>query len=111
MRQALKKATRRVFRTQFTTTMCILLLLLFLEPALANKFETIGGGVSGSSGIKREWLQNFFLVCGGLSLLGSILSILVPHRNAAFLNFRNWKQSAIVLFVFAAVFFIAAALL
>jgi hypothetical protein len=84
---------------------------LYLEPVLANKFETIGGGVSGSSGIKREWLQKFFLVIGSLSLLGSVLTLVVPHSNAAFLNFSNWKQSAIVLFVFAVVFFGAAALL
>jgi len=81
------------------------LALLFLEPALANKFETIGGGVSGSSGIKREWLQNFFLVVGGLCLLFSILAVVVPHNNALYLNFANWKRSAIILFFLAAAFF------
>ena len=95
---------------RYGTALCILVLLC-IEPALANKFETIGGGVSGSSGIKREWLQKFLLVAGGLSLLGSLLAIVIPHTNAAFLNFSNWKQSAIVLFVFAVVFFIGAALL
>lgn len=95
---------------RYGTVLCVLL-LLFLEPALANKFETIGGGVSGSTGIKREWLQKFLLVSGGLSLLGAILAVVIPHTNAAFLNFSNWKQSAIVLLVFAVVFFLAAALL
>ena len=90
---------------------CGLLALVFFEPALANKFETIGGGVSGSSGIKRTWLQGFFLVLGGASLLGSVLSIFVPHRNAAYLNYGNWKQSAAILFVFAVVFFGSAALI
>lgn len=82
--------------------------VICLEPALANKFETIGGGLSGSSGIKREWLQKFFLVVGGLSLLIAILAVVVPHNNALFLNFSNWKQSSIVLFIFSTVFFVAA---
>ncbi len=88
-----------------------LLLLVWFEPALANKFETIGGGVSGSSGVKREWMQGFFLVLGGASLLGTLLTIVVPHRNAAYLNYGNWKQSAAVLLVFAVIFFASAALI
>jgi len=35
----------------------------------------------------------------------------LPHRNAAYLNYGNWKQSAIVLLVFAVVFFLAAVML
>lgn len=79
--------------------------LALAEPASANKFETIGGGVSGSVEIKREWLQAFFLTLGGLSLLGSVLSLVLPHGNALLMNFRNWKQSAAVLAVFAVAFF------
>lgn len=82
-----------------------LIMIFGVEPALANKFETIGGGVAGSSGIKREWLQKFFLVAGGISLLGTFLAVVVPHRNALFLNFRNWKTSATVLAVISAIFF------
>ena len=82
-----------------------MLALLFLEPALANKFETIGGGVSGSSGIKRDWLQSFFLVVGGLCLLSALLAVVVPHNNALYLNFENWKRSAIILSILAVVFF------
>jgi hypothetical protein len=87
----------------------VVFLALLIEPALANKFETIGGGVSGSSGIKREWLQKFFLVIGGASLLGAVLAVVVPHRNALYLNYNNWKQSAIMLSVLAVVMFTAAA--
>ena len=86
-------------------------LALYLEPALANKFETIGGGFSGSSGFKREWLQMFFIVIGGLSLLGAVLAVVVPHKNALYLNFNNWKQSAIIMLVIATVFFVIAGLL
>ncbi len=87
----------------------VVFLALLIEPALANKFETIGGGVSGSSGIKREWLQKFFLVIGGASLLGAVLAVVVPHRNALYLNYNNWKQSAIMLSILAVVMFTAAA--
>ena len=86
-------------------------LLLLIEPALANKFETIGGGFSGSSGIKREWLVKFFLTAGGVSLLAAVLAVITPHRNPLFLNFNNWKQSAIILSILAGGFFAVAAVL
>lgn len=88
-----------------------ILALLCVEPTLANKFETIGGGVSGSSGIKRDWLQKFFLVVGGMSLLTAVLALFVPHNNALFLNYGNWKRSFIILLVLSIVFFGIAGLL
>jgi hypothetical protein len=100
--------TKHTFNLRLQCLLAVALVLL-LEPALANKFETIGGGLSGSSGFKREWLQKFFLVVGGASLLGALLAVLVPHRNALFLNYNNWKQSAVMFSVLAAVMFAAAA--
>lgn len=88
-----------------------ILAMLCIEPALANKFETIGGGVSGSSGIKRDWLQKFFLVVGGMSLLSAVLALVVPHNNALFLNYGNWKKSFIILLVLSIFFFGIAGLL
>ncbi len=88
-----------------------LLGLLSVDPALANKFETIGGGVAGSSGFKREWLQNFFLVVGGVSLLTALLALLVPHYNALYLNYSNWKRSFAILVIISAAFFLFAWLL
>ncbi|MDJ0741262.1 MAG: hypothetical protein QNJ91_16215 [Gammaproteobacteria bacterium] len=85
-------------------------LLLAAEPALANKFETISGGVSGSASFKRDWLVKFLLTAGGVSLGSAVLAVLVPHNNALFLNFSNWKQSALVMFVIACALFAAAAL-
>lgn len=78
-----------------------LLVLLAVEPALANKFETIGSGVSGSIGIKREWLQLLFWAAAGLLALGAVLAVFLPHGNPLFLNYRNWKASASVLAVLA----------
>lgn len=88
-----------------------LLLLCAAEPALANKFETIGGGFSGSSGSKRDWLTRFFAISGGLSLFLAVLAIVTPHTHAAFLNYGNWKQSAAVLCSLAGVFFLMAVLI
>lgn len=89
----------------------LLLGLLALEPALANKFETISGGVNGSFRIKTEWLQGFLVVAGGISLSLSVLAIVVPHKNALFLNFSSWKQSSAVLFVISLFCFGGAALI
>jgi len=88
-----------------------LLLLVLFEPALANKFEAIGGGVSGSAQIKLDWLKGFLYVVGGISLLSGILAVVVPHDNPLFLNFRNWKRSAVVLFIIAGLCFAAALLI
>ncbi len=72
-------------------------LFLLIEPALANKFETISGGVSGSFTVKREFIQTAILIVGGGFLLGAVLAVVVPRNNAAFLNYANWKASAIVM--------------
>lgn len=85
-------------------------LVVAVEPVLANKFETIGGGVSGSIQFKRDWLAKFFAIAGGVSLLSAILAVVVPHKNALFLNHANWKRSAVVLLIIAGALFAAAAL-
>lgn len=83
----------------FPLATLILGLFLLTEPALANKFETISGGVNGSFRIKREFVQ-IALLTGGISLLlGALLAVVVPRNNAAFLNFRNWKTSAVIMAV------------
>jgi hypothetical protein len=87
------------------------LFLLWLEPCLANRFETIGGGLSGSDALKLEWLRNFSLIAGSLCLLGALLAVAVHRRNALLLNYSNWKSSAAVLGVFGALFFLAYILL
>jgi hypothetical protein len=91
--------------------LAMIALLFAAEPALANKFETIGGGVSGSAQFKQEWLKGFLYIVGGLSLLTTALAVFVPHNNALYLNFANWKQSAIVSFLIAVACFVGALLL
>jgi hypothetical protein len=67
------------------------------DPVLANKFETIGSGVSGSTTSKREWLRMMLFVGAGLGVLGSLAAVFMPRRNAHYLNYSNWKVSSAVL--------------
>lgn len=83
-------------------------LVLAHEPALANKFETISGGITGSRQLKLDWLASFLYVVGGLSLLSAALAVFTPHNNALFLNFNNWKQSAAILSIIAGICFTSA---
>jgi len=83
-----------------------IILLLLCEPALANRFETISSGITGSGKIKREFVRGALLVGGSGFIIAAILAVIVPRNNAAFLNYTNWKQSAIVLTVLGIVLFI-----
>lgn len=86
-------------KTAVTTLLfgSLLALLLVAEPALANKFETIGSGVAGSFHIKRASLQTGLLITGIAFLVFALLAIVVPRTNSAFLNYLNWKASALVM--------------
>ena len=88
-----------------------LLCLCAVEPALANKFETIGSGLSGSSSFKRSWLTRFLVISGSLSLFMGLLAMVFPHKNAAYLNYDNWKLSALVLFAVGGGFLLFATLI
>ena len=74
-------------------------LLVISDPLLANKFETIGGGVQGSSRMKVEYLQGIAYVAGGIFLIAGVLAILLQNKNAQTLNYTMWKQSAILFFL------------
>jgi hypothetical protein len=76
--------------------------LLFCEPSLANKFETIGGGVQGSTQVKIEYLQVVAYVAGGIFLVAGVLSILLHDKNAQTLNYTMWKSSAVLFFLLGA---------
>ena len=83
--------------TRTATWLPLTVLTAWFEPALANKFETIGGGISGSAGLKLEWLQTFLFIIAGMGALGALLAVVYPRKNALFLNYTNWKKSAIVM--------------
>jgi len=83
-----------------TTRLMFLLaggILLLTEPTLANKFETISGGVSGSARVKTDFIQTLLLTLGSGFMIGAVLAVVVPRTNAAFLNYANWKSSAAVM--------------
>jgi hypothetical protein len=81
-------------------TLVIGLMLALAEPAMAgNKFEIIGGGVSGSSSLKRSQAAMLLFGVGGVFLLSALLATVIPHRNPLFLNYANWRQSAILFLI------------
>ena len=82
-------------------------LLLLAEPALADRFETISSGVTGSFRLKREFVQIALLTMGTGFLVGAVLAVVVPHTNPVFLNFANWKRSAIVMAVIGTVMLVS----
>jgi hypothetical protein len=70
------------------------------EAVLAgNKFEIIGGGVTGSGQAKQAFIETALYVAAGVALLMAVLAVVVPHRNPLFLNYANWRQSAILFVV------------
>ncbi len=77
------------------------LCLLLSTPLLANKFETIGSGVQGSSQIKIEYLQIIAYAAGGIFLIAGILAIVLHNHNAQTLNYTMWKYSAALFFAFS----------
>jgi hypothetical protein len=82
--------------------------VLFCEPALANKFETIGGGVQGSTQVKIEYLQVIAYVAGGLFIAAGILAIVLHNKNAQTLNYTMWKSSSALFFLLGICAFAAA---
>jgi hypothetical protein len=79
-----------------------LIMLLFSDPLLANKFETIGGGVQGSNKLKIEFLEVIAYVVGGIFLVAGVLAIALHNHNAQTLNYTMWKSSAALFFILGA---------
>lgn len=85
-------------------------LLFLVEPALANKFETISGGVNGSFRLKHKFVQTALLITGSGFLVGAMLAVVIPHTHAAFLNHANWKISALVMAILGALLLVSYAI-
>ena len=82
----------------------IMLVFIYIEPALANKFETIGSGVSGSVKIKVEYLKTISYVAGGIMLIAGVLSLIMRDKNSQALNYTMWKPSSIIFFILGLIF-------
>lgn len=94
-----------------TLARSLFLMLLIAEPLLANKFETIGGGVSGSTQVKVEYLQIIASVTGGIFLIAAILAIVLKNKNAQTLNYTMWKPSAVIFMLLSFASFLAAVMM
>jgi hypothetical protein len=82
--------------------------LFFTQALLANKFETIGGGVQGSTRVKVEYLQTIAYVAGAIFLVFGVLAIVLNNRNAQTLNYTMWKSSSLLFFLLSVISFAAA---
>lgn len=89
----------------------LFLMFLYAGPLLANKFETIGGGVSGSTRVKVEYLQIIAYATGAIFLIAGILAIVLKNKNSQTLNYTMWKPSAVVFFLMSIATFSAAVLM
>jgi hypothetical protein len=70
-----------------------------MEPALANKFETIGSGVTGSAKIKIEYLKVFLYAVSAVMLVASLLSVMTREKDSQSLNYTMWKPSSILFLI------------
>ncbi|MEW8506027.1 MAG: hypothetical protein AB2598_04945 [Candidatus Thiodiazotropha sp.] len=91
--------TREPIRYLRSLGLTLAIWLLSGGPLLANKFETIGGGVQGSTRVKIEYLQVIAYVSGGIFLVAGILAIALHNKNSQTLNYTMWKPSAVIFFL------------
>jgi len=78
----------------FAFSFVLLLLGIGLEPALANKFETIGGGVSGLSHEKVQLLKEIVRYAGGFLMFLGILALITRNRFEGFVGGAKKGTSA-----------------
>jgi hypothetical protein len=70
----------------------VLTLLLWgtgADPVLANKFETISGGVNGMNREKIELLKTISLYAGGFLLFLSLLALVTRKRFEGFIGYSS----------------------
>lgn len=74
----------------------LLFLLLFgmdVDPALANKFQTISGGVSGLSHEKIRLLQNIGMYAGIFLIVLALLALATRKRFEGFIGYDGRGKS------------------
>jgi hypothetical protein len=83
-------------RISITFVFLALLFFAAVEPALANKFETIGGGVSGLSREKVALMKQISFYAGGFFLLFSFLMLITRNRFEGFVGVSSNQGLGIV---------------
>jgi len=73
----------------------LLLISMAIDPVLANKFETIGGGVSGLDREKVELIKQISFYAGCFSLLLGVITLLVRNRFEGFIGYASKKRSGV----------------
>ena len=73
---------------------CALFILTacFVEPAVANKFTTIGGGVSGADREKILILKQISAIAGNFLILLAIIALLTRGRFEGFIGMYKGKK-------------------
>ncbi len=86
----------------FTITTMLLFALIAADPALANKFETIGGGVGGISREKLMLLKEISVYAGAFFLFLGIAALLTRGRFEGFIGLKSGVAGPIFLLVLGA---------
>ncbi|MCB1761000.1 MAG: hypothetical protein KDI68_14610 [Gammaproteobacteria bacterium] len=76
-----------MYRIAAISLFSLLLLVLASEPALANKFTTISGGVNGMSQEKVLFLKKISLYTGAFLLFLAGLALLTRNRFEGFIGY------------------------
>lgn len=111
MRDLVNKMHRPVNINKLSPTFLQLLVfgvLVTMDSSLmaANKFETIGGGVAGSTSIKLMYLRPISIGFGLFFLACSLLSLTpLGHKNALTMNHTRWKLSSGIFFLLSVISF------
>lgn len=75
----------------FITCTCVMGFLL-IEPALANKFQTIGGGVTGGNAKKLAVLKEIALYAGSFFIFLGAMALLTRNRFEGMIGMRSSKK-------------------
>jgi hypothetical protein len=92
--------TGKTLVTGFSHILFVMVVVLMLvEPAFANKFQTIGGGVGGVSREKLAILKEVSLYAGLFLVLLGVLSLFTRKRYEGLIGIYKGKSSDVVVVV------------
>lgn len=78
----------------FFKTICIFFIftVCFVDPAIANKFTTISGGVSGADREKILVLKQISVIAGNFLILLAVIALLTRGRFEGFIGMYKGKK-------------------
>ncbi|HXK55347.1 MAG: hypothetical protein KDI74_04145 [Gammaproteobacteria bacterium] len=81
----------------FYLVLLVLLWTMAVDPLMANKFETISGGVNGLSQEKIRLLKEISLYTGGFLLMLSVIALITRKRFEGFIGYSSRNDSSATL--------------